>query len=139
MENLFKIRLNLKKNYSFGILNSGFALFDSLYIENLSDLAFSALKLQVISSPNIIFSSEQTIDYIVGGGYRFLSCDFISVDASDLASEKRVQDVCITVVLRNQDGSLLAHQDFSCKIFYSIGSISYCLHHHRLSRRNKLF
>ena len=116
MDNLFKIRLNLKNNYSFGIFNSGFSLFDSLYIENLSDLAFSALKLQVISSPNMIFSSEQTIDYLVGGGYRFLSCDFINVDASYLASEKRVQDVCISVILRNQDDSLLCKQEFSCKI-----------------------
>ena len=124
MDNLFKIRLNLKNNYSFGIHNSGFSLFDSLYIENLSDLAFSALKLQVVSSPNIIFSSEQSIDYLVGGGYRFLSCDFISVDASFLASERRVQDVCVSVLLRDQEGILLARQEFSCKIlpyFYFSG------------------
>ena len=116
MENLFKIRLNLKNNYSFGIYNSGFSLFDSLYIENLSDLAFSALKLQVVSNPSITFSAEQTIDYLVGGGYRFLSCDFINVDASYLASERRVQDVCVSVLLRDRDDTLLAQQDFSCKI-----------------------
>ena len=129
MDNLFKIRLNLKNNYSFGIFNSGFSLFDSLYIENLSDLAFSALKLQVLSSPNMIFSSEQTIDYLVGGGYRFLSCDFINVDASYLASEKRVQDVCISVILRNQDDSLLCKQEFSCKIlpyfYFSVGGFGF--------------
>ncbi len=124
MENLFKIQLNVKKNYSFGTFNSGFSLFNSLYIENLSNLAFSALKLQVISSPNILFSAEQSIDYIVAGGYRFLSCDFIGVDASYLASERRVQDVCISVKLLDQDGRLLAHQDFSTKIlpyFYFSG------------------
>ncbi len=124
MENLFKIQLNSKKNYSFGALNSGFSLFDSLYIENLSDLAFSALKLQVISSPNIIFSAEQSIDFIAPNGYRFLSCDFISLDASYLASEKQIKDICISVVLRDDQDRVLAQKDFSSKIlpyFYFSG------------------
>ena len=116
MENLFKIQLNYKKNYSFAALNSGFSLFDSLYIENQSDLAFSALKLQVLSSPTILFSSERSIDYIAAGGYRFLSCDFINIDASYLASERKIEDVCFTFVLKDSEDNVLVASDFSCKI-----------------------
>ncbi len=124
MENLFKIKLNCKKNYSFAAFNSGFPLFDSLYVENLSDLAFSALKIQITSTPNILFSSEQELDYISAGGYHFFSCDFVNLDASYLASERRIQDVSVSVIIKDAEENILASSNFACKIlpyFYFSG------------------
>ena len=40
MDELFKIKLNYKKNYSFGIYNAGFDLFCYLVLENLEDRSF---------------------------------------------------------------------------------------------------
>jgi len=124
MESLFKIHLNYKKNYSFGVFHSGFALFDSVLIENLSDRAFSALKLQFISSPNIFLSAEHEIEYIAPGGCQFLSCDFVGVDASFFAAEKKIRDVAVTVSLNDSDGELLERFDCSISIlpyFYFSG------------------
>ncbi len=115
MNTFLKIKLNYKKSYSYGAYYSGFDLFDSIYFENQTDLAFSALKIQVTSSPNILLSSEETIN-LPASGYRFLSCDFIRPDISYLASVRTVSDICITVRVFNEDGSLLASSDFSCKI-----------------------
>ncbi len=116
MENLFKIKLNYKKNYSYGAYFAGFDLFDSLYIENLSDLAFSALKIRVISSPNVLLTADASIDYLAPLGYRHLSCDFVKPDISHLISTKSIFDVCITVCIYSEEGKLLSSADFSCKI-----------------------
>ncbi len=116
MDNLFKIKLNHKKNYSYGIYHAGFDLFDSIYLENQSNLALSALKLQVVSSPNILLKAEKTIDYIAPGGYAFLSCDFVQTDVSLLADTRNILDVCVTVILSTEEGSVLQTTDFSCKI-----------------------
>ena len=125
MENLLKIKLNCKKNYSYAAYHSGFDLFDSIYLENQTDLAFSALKIQVFSAPNILLSAERNIDYLGSCGYRFISCDFISTDISFLASNRKIQDVTITVIVKNEEGKLLASQDFATKIlpyFYFSGT-----------------
>ncbi len=116
MESLFKIKLNYKKNYSYGAFFAGFDLFDSLYIENQSDLAFSALQIRVISSPNVLLTADANIDYLAPFGYRHLSCDFVRPDISHLISTKNIFDVCITVCIYSDDGKLLASSDFSCKI-----------------------
>ena len=65
-----------------------------------------------ISTGNILLSAEQEVDYIGGSGYRFLSCDFVNLDISLLASVRKILDVCITVAVRKEDGTLLATQDF---------------------------
>ena len=116
MESLFKIKLNYKKNYSYGAYFAGFDLFDSLYIENQSDLAFSALKIRVISSPNVLLTADAEIDYLAPLGYRHLSCDFVRPDVSNLVSAKSIFDVCITVCIFSEDGKMLCSKDFSCKI-----------------------
>lgn len=116
MEHIFNIKLNYKNNYSYGIYHAGFDLFDSIQLENRSDLAYSAVKVQVASAPNILLKAEKTVDYIAPGSSVFLSGDFIQTDVSLLAAAKNVMDVCVTVFVFSEEGTLLQSRDFSLKI-----------------------
>lgn len=116
MDEKFKIKLNYKKNYSFGIFNSGYDLFCYLFLENLENRSFSALKIKVSTAPNILLSGECDISYIAPQGNKAISCDFIRPNFSVVSSLKIIVDVSVNVQIISEDGIVLQSADFPLKL-----------------------
>jgi len=116
MENWLNIELNYKNHFSYGMYHSGFDLLHFLYLENLTDQAFSDVKISVQSTPNIFENAETSLDYLSPLGFRCLSCDFIRLDPMSFLSQKSPFDVHITVLVTAEKGSVIQSCDFSCKI-----------------------
>ncbi len=116
MDEKFKIKLNYKKNYSFGIFNAGYDLFCYLFLENLENRSFSALKIQVTTAPNILLSGDCDIAYIAPQGNKVISCDFIRPDFSIIAALKSVTDVSVSVQIVSEDGDVIQSASFPLKL-----------------------
>lgn len=116
MDDLFRIKLNYKRNYSFGIFNAGFDLFCYLFLENLENRSFSALKIRVTTAPNILLSAECELPYLAAHGSKAVSCDFIRPDLSHIASLKNITDVSVSVQLLSAEGEVLQNASFPLKL-----------------------
>lgn len=116
MDEMFKIKLNYKKNYSFGIYNAGYDLFCYLFLENMENRSFSALRLKVRTSPNILISGDCNISYIAALGTKAISCDFIRPDWSCIASLKSITDVSVSVQVISEDDVVLQNANFPLKL-----------------------
>ena len=116
MDDLLKIELNYKKQYSYGVFHSGFELFQSIYLENLSNQALEHLSVTVQTTPNILLKGDSVVDFLVPSGYRYLSCDFLKLDLSLLESLGHVLNISISVSVHNREGELLKRVDFPCRL-----------------------
>ncbi len=124
MNEIFKIKFQYKESYSYGSYHAGFDMFDSIYLENLTNLAFSNLKLQINTYPNILLTNSSEISPILPFGYDTQSCDFLKLDISYLASIQKVEGISITISIFSAEGELLHEEVFSADIlpyFYFSG------------------
>jgi len=116
MDEKFKVKLNYKKNYSFGIYHSGYDLFCYLYLENLENRSFSALKIRVTTTPNMLLQSECDIPYLPAYGSKTISCDFVQPDHSLLFGLKSIQDFSVNVQIIDENGEVLQSTAFPLKL-----------------------
>ncbi|MBQ3866818.1 MAG: hypothetical protein II776_07930, partial [Clostridia bacterium] len=112
----FFVRLNGKKQYGYGAYHAGFALFDSLWIKNETEYAFSDLSVRVRTEPNVLLQGDGKLDFIPAGGYRAMSCDFVRLDLSLLASLQKVLTLTVSVEFLTDEDKLLDVHEFSCAL-----------------------
>ncbi len=116
MDDWLKIKCNYKHLYSYGMYHAGFDLFDSLYLENLTDQKLSGLTVQVLATPNALCQGECVVDFLAPSGCAFLSGDFIQLRDLALAAQKSILDISISIRVLNAENDLIAQTEIPCKI-----------------------
>lgn len=113
MEHRFLVTLNGKKKYGYGMYHSGFPLFDSIWIKNETEYAFSDLLVRVETVPNVLLQGTMNLEYLAGGGYRACSCDFIRLDLSMIAGIRKPTPISVSVEFQTREGKLVDLHEFS--------------------------
>ncbi len=116
MEHRFLVTLNGKKKYGYGMHHAGFPLFDSLWVKNETEYAFSDLSVRVVTEPKVLLQGDLVIDYLPEKGYKAFSCDFIRLDLSLIASVRSVTPVTVSVEFQTAEGKLVDIHEFSFQL-----------------------
>lgn len=116
MDDILKIKFNYQSNYGFGYDYSGFSLFDSIYLENLTSKPLDGLKIRIITTPEYVLSGEGVVSFLAPSGHRLLSCDWVKYDRSYLATLTSPTTLNGRILVSDATDQLLQSLDFSLQL-----------------------